>query len=163
MAQAVPFVGANRRFMPATGDEMKTLPIDAHVGVGQTITRWKLSERERDLFLESGDLWVAFLGKEYGESGSGVMPTMIISSLPMISVQDEEGNVIDAYDPDGGDVLNIPTRSREDFLAGAGMLTSMCPIEDYKLLLDLVCEGLVTLNRLETGEYAWEIAGTSDE
>ena len=92
MARPVDFAGSNMTLKAAPGTEAIVSDMRVHANGQEYISRWKLTDEERRVVAETGDVWLSIAGK--------TVPPSFVSGLPLMAFLDDAGNVMDKYDPD---------------------------------------------------------------
>lgn len=106
MAEPFPFAGMNSNFRPGEGteDRVQSLPGYRSPG-GEVISRWKLSDQEKKLVLERGEVWLSQM-----TFGHPLQPALV-SGFPLMQLLDEKGQVAGVYDPDDASIPSSPQYS----------------------------------------------------
>jgi hypothetical protein len=90
------FAGANANLAPGKGTEDRVGHLPCFVSPnGEIIARWKLTDAEKALILERGEVWTSQM-----TFGNPFQP-FLVSGFPLMELKDEGGNII-TYDPDAG-------------------------------------------------------------
>ena len=94
MAVPVDFAGSNANLAPGAGTEDRVGHLPCFMGPqGEVIARWKLSDAEKALVLERGEIWTSQM-----TFGNPFQP-FLVSGFPLMEHKDAQGTLL-KYDPD---------------------------------------------------------------
>lgn len=114
MAEPIDFFGSNAVYKPVPGDEAAISPLPSYSNGEEVITCWKLSDLEKKVVEETGEIWLSHL-----TWGRPFYPCKV-SGTPLMYLFDKDTKqAIDGYRSDGNHVVRETLSDAQDEAASA--------------------------------------------